>query len=117
MTDRFAAFRHLSYRRYFISRFAAALGAQILSVSAAYQVYDVTGSAALLGAIGLVQFLPALLLVVVTGVTADRLGRRLVMGLSICLEFACAASVLVLVLTGNFNAYVVLGILTLFGVY
>ena len=93
-TDRYAAFRHLSYRRYFASRFAAAFGAQILSVSVAYQIYEETGNAALLGWIGLVQFLPALLLVVVTGVAADRLPRRFVMGAAILLELLCALSIL-----------------------
>lgn len=115
-TDRFAAFAHLSFRRYFVSRFAAALGAQILSVSVAYQIYEETKNAALLGWIGLVQFLPALLLVVVTGVTADRMGRRLVMGLSIALEMACALGILALAALGQFDPVIVLGILTLFGV-
>ena len=116
MTDRFAAFRHLSYRRYFVSRFAAAFGAQILSVSVAYQIYEETKNAALLGWIGLVQFLPALLLVVVTGVTADRVGRRLVMGSAILLELTCALAILYLASRGQFDAIIVLGILTVFGV-
>jgi len=115
-TDRFAAFRHLSYRRYFASRFAAAFGAQILSVSVAYQIYEETGNAALLGWIGLVQFLPALLLVVVTGVTADKVGRRFVMGSAILLELVCALIILVLAATRQFDPVVVLGVLTLFGV-
>lgn len=116
MTDRFAAFRHLSFRRYFISRFSAAFGAQILSVSVAYQIYEETGNAALLGWIGLVQFLPALLLVVVTGVTADRVGRRFVMGSAILLEFMCAIAILYLAATRQFDAIIVLGVLTVFGV-
>ena len=66
MTDRFSAFRHSAYSRYFISRFCTSLGAQIVSVSVAWQIYDLTQNAALLGWIGLVQFLPALVLVVVT---------------------------------------------------
>lgn len=115
-TGRFAAFRHLSFRRYFASRFGAAFGAQILSVSVAYQIYEETGNAALLGWIGLVQFLPALLLVVVTGVTADRIGRRLVMGLSILLEMSCALGIFVLAARGRFDPVLVLSILTLFGV-
>jgi len=115
-TDRFAAFRHLSFRRYFASRFGAAFGAQILSVSVAYQIYEETGRADLLGWIGLVQFLPALLLVVVTGVTADRLGRRLVMGCSILLEMGCALAILTLAALGQFDPVLVLSILTLFGV-
>lgn len=115
-TDRFAAFRHLSYRRYFTSRFAAAFGAQVLSASVGWQIYEETGNAIYLGWIGLVQFLPALLLVVVTGVTADRVGRRLVMGTAIGLEFICAVGILALAALSNFDPVIVLSVLTLFGV-
>lgn len=116
MTDRFAAFRHASYQRYFLSRFLTSLSAQIVSVAVAWQIYDLTQNPALLGWIGLVQFLPALLLVVVTGVAADRLGRRTVMGIAVLFELACAGTILFLALTGVFDPILVLGILTVFGV-
>lgn len=115
MSNRFAAFRHSSYTRYFLSRFLTSFSAQIVSVSVAWQMYDETRSAALLGWIGLVQFLPALLLVVVTGNAADRLGRRLVMGCGALVMMSCAASILMLVLSGRFEPILVLSILTLFG--
>jgi MFS family permease len=116
VTDRFSAFRHSAYSRYFISRFCTSLGAQIVSVSVAWQIYDLTQNAALLGWIGLVQFLPALVLVVVTGVTADRFGRRNVMGLAVFVEMACALAILMLALTGKFEPFWVLAALTVFGV-
>lgn len=115
MSNRFAAFRHSSYTRYFFSRFLTSFAAQVVSVSVAWQMYDETRNPALLGWIGLVQFLPALLLVVVTGNAADRLGRRLVMGCGALVMMSCAASILMLVLAGNFNPMLVLVILTLFG--
>ena len=115
-TDRFAAFRHLSYRRYFVARFAAAFGAQVLSASVGWQIYEETGNAIYLGWIGLVQFLPALVLVVITGVTADRVGRRLVMGMAIGLELICALGILTLAAISHFDPAFVLGVLTLFGV-
>lgn len=116
MTDRFSAFRHSAYSRYFFSRFCTSLGVQIVSVSVAWQIYDQTQNAALLGWIGLVQFLPALVLVVVTGVTADRFGRRNVMGLAVFVEMACALAILALALSGHFDPILVLGTLTIFGV-
>lgn len=115
MTNRFAAFRHSSYTRYFLSRFLTSFSAQVVSVSVAWQIYDVTGNVALLGWIGLVQFLPALLLVVVTGNAADRLGRRLVMACAVFVMMSCAGAILWHVLSGRFNAIFVLAILTLFG--
>ena len=92
------------------------LAAQIVSVAVAWQMYDVTQNAALLGWIGLVQFLPALLLVVVTGVASDRLGRRNGMGASVRVELLCAGVILGLALTGRFDPLVVLATLTVFGV-
>lgn len=115
MANRFAAFRHSSYSRYFLSRFLTSFSAQIVSVSVAWQMYDETRNPALLGWIGLVQFLPALLLVVITGNAADRLGRRLVMGCGALVMMSCAASILWLVLDGRFEPPLVLAILTLFG--
>jgi MFS family permease len=115
MTDRFAAFRHSSYTRYFLSRLATSFAAQVVSVAVAWQMYDATESAALLGWIGLVQFLPALLLVVVTGLAADRLGRRNVMAAAILVELFCASLILTLTVMANFKPILVLAVLTLFG--
>jgi MFS family permease len=115
MTDRFSAFRHSSYRRYLLSRFLTSLGFQFVSVAVAWQMYDVTRDPALLGWIGLVQFLPAVALVLVTGNVADRLGRRLVMACSALLFLTCAASILYLVLNDRFDPVLILAILTLFG--
>ena len=79
-TGRFSAFRHSSFARYFGARFLTAMATQITSVAVGWQIYDETGNAALLGWIGLVQFLPAVLLVLFTGLASDRFGRRLIMG-------------------------------------
>ena len=116
MSDRFAAFRYSAYSRYFISRFAVSFAVQALAVGVGWQIYDQTRNPALLGWIGLVQFLPMLLLVVVTGNAADRLGRRLVMGNAVLLMMACSAGILALALTGRFDPVLVLMALTLFGV-
>lgn len=116
MQDRFAAFRHSSFSRYFTARFCTAFATQIVSVAVGWQIYDQTGNALLLGFIGLVQFLPALILVVLTGLASDKLGRRLVMGLSILLEMVCAAGILFLAVTQQFQPVLVLGLLTIFGI-
>lgn len=116
MTDRFAAFRYSSYARYFISRFFTSFSVQVLSVAVGWQIYDATRDPALLGWIGLVQFLPALCLVVVTGNAADRLGRRFVMACAMLLMMACAGAILYLATTDQFAPVLVLSVLTMFGV-
>ena len=114
--DKYSAFRHTSYRRYFATRFLSAFGIQILSVAVAWQIYDETENALLLGLIGLVQFLPALILVVVTGIASDKLGRRMVMGASILTQMVRAVGIFYLAVAQRFDPVWVLSILTLFGV-
>jgi hypothetical protein len=50
---RFAAFRHVGYRRYFFSRFLAYFAVQIMSVAVGWQIYDLTRDPFALGLIGL----------------------------------------------------------------
>ena len=114
--DRFAAFRHSAFKRFFWARFLSASGLQIISVAVGWQMWKVTSNAWLLGLIGLVQFLPALLLVLVTGLTADKLGRRRVMGCAIVLMMVCAIGILSLAITNNFNPILVLSFLALLGI-
>jgi MFS family permease len=91
---RLAAFSHKPFVHYWWARFCATFAVQIISVAVGWQVYDLTRRASDLGIIGLVQFLPQLLLVLVTGFVADLYGRRRVMTLSIALEVLCAAAIL-----------------------
>src|SRR5690554_665787 len=83
---RYAAFRHPSFLRYWSARFLGAFATQVVSVAVGWQVYDITRDPFDLGLVGIIQFAPALLLVLVTGAAADRFGRRLIMGLAIALE-------------------------------
>jgi len=94
----------------------SATGVQILSTTIGYHLYDITGNALLLGYIGLVQFLPAVVLVVPAGLASDRIGRRLIMGAAIWLEMLCAAVILALALLSDFNPTLVLITLTVFGI-
>ena len=114
--DRFAAFRHSAFKRYFWARFLTASATQIVATAVGWQIWKVTGNAWLLGLIGLVQFLPALMLVLVTGLAADKLGRRRVMGTAILMKMICALGILGLAVTDNFDPVLVLSLLALFGV-
>jgi MFS family permease len=116
MSGRFAAFKHVSYQRYFVSRFGAALAGNILSVTVAWQIYAETGNPLYLGWIGLVQFLPSLLLVLVTGLAADKLGRRVIMGVSIFLQMSCGLTLLAMTALGQFSVLFVLTVVTIMGI-
>lgn len=114
--DRYAAFRHSSYLRFWAARFLTTFATQIVSVAVGWQVYDLTRNPFDLGLVGLVQFAPSLLLVLVTGAVADRFGRRLVMALAILLEALCALALLTLTLRGLTSVTQVFVVLAVFGV-
>ena len=63
------------------SRIVSALALQAQVVAVGWQVYELTDSALALGLVGLVQFLPMLVLTLVTGQAADRFDRRMLVGL------------------------------------
>lgn len=115
-TDRIAAFRHGPFARFFTARFLAAFAIQIISVSVGWQMYDETRNTLLLGMIGLVQFLPSLLLLLVTGSVADRYNRRVIVGLCLILSSACAAALLAITVTRSFAPLPVFGVLLVFGI-
>ncbi|KQT85649.1 MFS transporter [Aurantimonas sp. Leaf443] len=114
--DRFAAFRNSRFLRYWLARFFAAFATQVVIVSVGWQVYDLTRDPLDLGLIGLCQFLPSLLLVLVTGAAADRYSRRLIMGLAILVETVGALALFLLTWHGLTTPLPVFAILVGFGI-
>src|SRR5580692_8501201 len=76
-----ALLSHKSFLLFLLSRSFSRFSSQIAAVAIGWQVYDLTGSAFDLGMVGLVQFLPTLLLVFVAGSAADRYERKRVVQL------------------------------------
>ncbi|OYW42139.1 MAG: MFS transporter [Rhodobacterales bacterium 12-64-8] len=81
-----------------------------------WHIYALTKSALFTGMVGLVQFLPLALLVLVTGTAADQFGRRMIMGLSILLAAACAGAMMLLTLSAAITPVLMLSVLVVFGV-
>ncbi|HXE98148.1 MAG TPA: MFS transporter [Dongiaceae bacterium] len=68
---------------YFLTaRAAATLAYQMTGVAIGWQMYDLTGSPLALGLVGLVQFVPSLLLALYVGHAADRYDRRTIVAIS-----------------------------------
>jgi MFS family permease len=67
---------HRSFVAFWLVRTAASFGFQMLSVAVGWQVYAITGRALDLGLIGLVQFIPSVLLALPAGHLADQFERR-----------------------------------------
>ncbi len=78
------------------------MGNQMMMVAVGWQMYNLTGSAWDLGLVGLLQFLPSLLLMLPAGHAADRGNRRHILGLCMALE-ASVGLVLTAAAFGNWT--------------
>jgi MFS family permease len=74
--DPYAAFRHRDYRYLLSGNLLASIGTEMQSVAVGWELYERTQSAAALGLVGLVQFLPVFVLSLPAGHAADRYSRR-----------------------------------------
>ena len=68
--------QHRAFIAFWFARIASGFGFQMLSVAVGWQIYAITGRAFDLGLIGLVQFVPSLLLALPAGHVADQFERR-----------------------------------------
>lgn len=89
-------FRHRAYLQYWLMRVSVAAARQMQFVAIGWQVYDlardpveagglglsINEAAFVLGLVGLVQFIPVLLLSLVGGQAADRLNRKMILVIS-----------------------------------
>lgn len=100
MADARDVLRHSAVRRYLASTALAAVGHNILLTVLFKQAFDLTGDELDIGIIGLAQFIPAVVLVLVSGWVADRFDRRRVTGLFL---FGRALSALALVWYSQWN--------------
>lgn len=70
------AFQYPDFRLFQSARLSITLAQAMQSVAVGWQVYDITKRPLDLGLVGLAQFLPGILLFLVSGHTADRFDRR-----------------------------------------
>lgn len=103
------------FRYFWFTTLLVSFAVQIMSVSIAWQIYDVTGEVFLLGLVGLCLFLPSLLLILVTGLTADRFNRRGIMAVCLSVELVCALGFLAFVNAEAHEVWPIFGILVVLG--
>lgn len=84
--------QHRPFILYWNARIFSSIAFQMVGVAVAWQIYALTGSAFDLGLVGLAQFLPATVLILVAGQLADRYDRRLILQLCQAVECAAAAA-------------------------
>lgn len=110
-----AAFQYRDFRFYIGARFLLTLAVMMQSVAVGWQVYDITRDPLDLGYVGLIQFLPALLLVLPAGHVADRFDRRLILLGCVSAQLLCALLLLALAQAGTALVWPIYAVLLLFG--
>ncbi len=94
--DPYAPLRCDDFRRYLMAGMLLTIGGQMQGVAVGWELYRRTGSAMPLGLVGLVQFVPVLLLALPAGHAADRYSRRSLLLVSLSLLLAASAGLAVL---------------------
>lgn len=104
--DPYAALRFRDYRLFAIGDVSTNLGQQMLSVAIGWELYERTGSAMVLGMVGLVQALPLFVLTLPAGHIADRCDRQRVVLMTQLMLALCAIGLAVLSYTGGAISFV-----------
>lgn len=111
-----AVFAFRNFRLFQVARFCMVLALEMQSVAVGWQIYEITHSALDLGYVGLAQFLPGILLFLVSGHVVDRFDRRAILVLCYCGYVLCSTLLLVVALRGAKSVGLIYCILVLIGV-
>ncbi|NHZ40179.1 MFS transporter [Massilia aquatica] len=111
----FSVLRNRNFSFYLAARVLGTLAVQMQSVAIGWQVYQMTGSLFDLGLIGLAQFAPFLVLILLAGHTADRYNRRLIIILCLLTQLLCGSLLLAFTVSGIGVVWPVFAVLVLFG--
>lgn len=110
------AFTYPDFTYLQLARFCAVFGTEMQSVAVGWQVYEMTNRALDLGLVGLAQFLPGILLFLVSGHTADRYNRCKVLTFAYAGLSLCSGLLLAITLSGTHSVYPIYGVMLLIGV-
>ena len=111
-----AALAHAAFTRFLIARFCGSFAVQMQTVAVGAQVYDLTHRPLDLGLIGLSQFVPFLLFVLIAGQAADRFSRKRIVLACFALLLGCALALVLLTAAGLRSAWPVFAVMVAFGV-
>lgn len=111
-----AVLGHRALTRYLLARFASSFAVQMQTVAVGAQVYELTRDPLDLGLIGLSQFVPFVVLVLLAGQAADRWNRRKIVAACFVVEFCCALALLAFTIRGITNPVPVFAVMVGFGV-
>ncbi|HUJ29818.1 MAG TPA: MFS transporter [Candidatus Acidoferrum sp.] len=104
------------FRNYEFARLLIVVSLEMQSVAVGWQVYEITRKPLALGITGLVQFVPGVILFLVSGHAADRFDRRRLLTACYAAYAVCSALLLAIGISGTQRVYTIYGVLTLLGV-
>jgi MFS family permease len=107
--------RNRNFSFYLSARILGTLAVQMQSVAIGWQVYQMTGSLFDLGLIGLAQFAPFLVLILLAGHVADRYNRRNIIIVCLATQLLCGLLLLAFTYSGATVVWPVFAVLVLFG--
>src|SRR5271169_2712012 len=111
-----AAFAYPDFTLYQLARLFTVMATEMQSVAVGWQVYEITQRPLDLGYVGLVQFLPTLLLFLVAGHAADRFNRRNIVTLCYAGLGLASTILFALTLSGSRSVHAIYGALVLVGI-
>ena len=111
----FSVLRHRNFALYLSARTLATLAVQMQNVAIGWQVYSMTHNLFDLGLIGLAQFAPFLLLILIAGHAADRYDRRNLIAIALAAQLLCGLTLLAFTMAGLSTVWPVFAVLVLFG--
>ena len=111
-----AAFTHPGFVLFQLARFLIVAAVEMQAVAVGWQVYDITHRALDLGLVGLAQFLPGILLFLVSGHASDRFERRKVLSACYVGYAVCSGLLLFLAESGTHSVRPIYAVLILLGV-
>lgn len=110
------AFTYPDFKRFQVARFCTVVASEMQSVAVGWQVYEITKRPLDLGYVGLAQFLPGILLFLISGHAADRFERRRTVAICYGGYAICSALLLAITLRGVHSVRPIYGVLLLVGV-
>ncbi|WP_241610346.1 MFS transporter [Rosenbergiella epipactidis] len=109
-------FSHRGFRHYLIAQTCSSLSFQIVSLAVSWQIYAITHSAFMLGMIGLMQFLPSVLLALPAGHLADQYNRKTLIVTGQVVECIAVLGLIALPLMSWLSTSALLGLVALFSI-
>lgn len=107
---------HRAFLQYWFAKNASSFGFQMMSVAVGWQIYAITGRALDLGLIGLVQFVPSVVLALPAGHLADQFDRRRIVTLCQMVEWVAIAVLATLSFTKHLDEAGILALVFAVGV-